>query len=112
MGRFKLGSTVINLFAANQTRFMPNLKNGTVTRMGEPFAEALRTPVTATEEPVVAEPIVAEPVVAETVVTKPVVAKPVVTKPVVAEPVVTEVPVKTETPAGVATAEPQAPKDY
>jgi phosphatidylserine decarboxylase len=107
MGRFKLGSTVINLFAANQTRFMPNLKNGTVTRMGEPFAEALRTSATATAEPVVAEPIVTEPVVAE-----PVVAEPVVAEPVVAEPAVAEVPAKTETPAGVATAEPQAPKDY
>ena len=78
MGRFKLGSTVINLFSAGQIRFMPNLSNGTVTRMGEPFAEALRAPATAAA----------------------------------AEPVVVETPVSTETPAGVATAEPQVPKDY
>ena len=51
MGRFKLGSTVINLFAAGQVRFMPQLNNGTVTRMGEPFAEALRAPAAAPQEP-------------------------------------------------------------
>ncbi|MFZ4833977.1 archaetidylserine decarboxylase [Rouxiella sp. Mn2063] len=44
MGRFKLGSTVINLFAANQVTLSPNLSNGTVTRMGQPFAEAIRQP--------------------------------------------------------------------
>lgn len=53
MGRFKLGSTVINLFAANQVMFMPQLKNGTVTRMGEPFAEAVRAPAA---EPVTPAP--------------------------------------------------------
>jgi len=79
MGRFKLGSTVINLFAAKQIRFMPNLSNGTVTRMGEPFAEALRAAAPATTD---------------------------------AQAPATEVPVATETPAGVATAEPQVPKDY
>jgi len=79
MGRFKLGSTVINLFAAKQIRFMPNLSNGTVTRMGEPFAEALREAAPATTD---------------------------------AQAPATEVPVATETPAGVATAEPQVPKDY
>lgn len=41
MGRFKLGSTVINLFAAGRVRLMPNLASQSVTRMGEPFAEAL-----------------------------------------------------------------------
>ena len=40
MGRFKLGSTVINLFTANSVHFEPRLNNGTVTRMGETFAEA------------------------------------------------------------------------
>ncbi|MHC5177628.1 phosphatidylserine decarboxylase [Serratia sp. JUb9] len=40
MGRFKLGSTVINLFTANSVHFEPRLNNGTVTRMGEAFAEA------------------------------------------------------------------------
>ncbi|MNF11344.1 hypothetical protein D3C80_2125500 [compost metagenome] len=61
---------------------MPNLSNGTVTRMGEPFAEAVRAPAAATAEPVVAEVPA------------------------------TELPSATETPAGVATAEPQVPKDY
>jgi phosphatidylserine decarboxylase len=70
---------VINLFAAKQIRFMPNLSNGTVTRMGEPFAEALRAAAPATTD---------------------------------AQAPATEVPVATETPAGVATAEPQVPKDY
>jgi phosphatidylserine decarboxylase len=30
---------------------MPQLNNGTVTRMGEPFAEALRAPAAAPQEP-------------------------------------------------------------
>ncbi len=49
MGRFKLGSTVINLFAAGKVKFAPQLHNGTVTRMGEAFAEipaAAETPQT------------------------------------------------------------------
>jgi phosphatidylserine decarboxylase len=58
---------VINLFAAGQITFMPSLSNGTVTRMGAPFAEALRqhTPVKndtvgiAKSEPVVADDIIA-----------------------------------------------------
>ncbi|MFE8045468.1 archaetidylserine decarboxylase [Brenneria goodwinii] len=41
MGRFKLGSTVINLFSADQVRFTDNLNCLGVTRMGEPFAESL-----------------------------------------------------------------------
>jgi phosphatidylserine decarboxylase len=39
MGRFKLGSTVINLFTPGSVQFAPQLNNGTVTRMGEAFAE-------------------------------------------------------------------------
>lgn len=39
MGRFKLGSTVINLFAAGSVRFAPELHKGSITRMGEAFAE-------------------------------------------------------------------------
>jgi phosphatidylserine decarboxylase len=49
MGRFKLGSTVINLFTAGSVQFAPQLHNGTVTRMGEAFAEipaAAETPQT------------------------------------------------------------------
>lgn len=38
MGRFKLGSTVINLFAANQVRFVDSMKPGVTTKMGEAYA--------------------------------------------------------------------------
>ncbi|WP_279029087.1 archaetidylserine decarboxylase [Gibbsiella quercinecans] len=44
MGRFKLGSTVINLFTAGSVHFEPRLNNGTVTRMGEAFAEIAAAP--------------------------------------------------------------------
>lgn len=37
MGRFKLGSTVINLFAENKIRFNPALNTKTTTHMGECF---------------------------------------------------------------------------
>ncbi|MEX0634971.1 archaetidylserine decarboxylase [Serratia ureilytica] len=49
MGRFKLGPTVINLFTAGSVQLAPQLQNGTVTRMGEAFAEipaAAETPQT------------------------------------------------------------------
>ncbi|MCG8707646.1 phosphatidylserine decarboxylase [Brenneria sp. 4F2] len=42
MGRFKLGSTVINLFSPDQVQFSANLNCLSVTRMGEPFAESLQ----------------------------------------------------------------------
>lgn len=38
MGRFKLGSTVINLFAPNSVKFDASMENGAPTRMGTPFA--------------------------------------------------------------------------
>ncbi|AKH63003.1 MULTISPECIES: archaetidylserine decarboxylase [Photorhabdus] len=41
MGRFKLGSTVINLFAANQVQLAGNLSSGSATRMGELLAQAI-----------------------------------------------------------------------
>ncbi|HDL8695680.1 TPA: phosphatidylserine decarboxylase [Yersinia enterocolitica] len=44
MGRFKLGSTVINLFAEGKVYLAPQLNSGSVTRMGEVLAEA--APVT------------------------------------------------------------------
>lgn len=44
MGRFKLGSTVINLFTPGSVQFAPHLNNGTVTRMGQAFAEATAAP--------------------------------------------------------------------
>lgn len=39
MGRFKLGSTVINLFSKDAVHFVESLQSGTVTRMGQPYAE-------------------------------------------------------------------------
>jgi len=47
MGRFKLGSTVINLFTPGSVQFAPQLNNGTVTRMGEAFAEIPAVPAAA-----------------------------------------------------------------
>nr|WP_154624510.1 MULTISPECIES: archaetidylserine decarboxylase [unclassified Providencia] len=41
MGRFKLGSTVINLFEANTIRFNSSLIPGYATRMGELLAETV-----------------------------------------------------------------------
>ncbi len=44
MGRFKLGSTVINLFVSGSIQFSSQLKNGSITRVGEAFAEILTIP--------------------------------------------------------------------
>ena len=41
MGRFKLGSTVINLFAANRVQFTPTLTSGSNTLMGAEFAHSV-----------------------------------------------------------------------
>ncbi|WP_159567381.1 archaetidylserine decarboxylase [Budvicia diplopodorum] len=41
MGRFKLGSTVINLFAENRVTLSPALQSKSPTRMGELFAQAI-----------------------------------------------------------------------
>ncbi|EFL91804.1 phosphatidylserine decarboxylase [Candidatus Regiella insecticola LSR1] len=41
MGHFKLGSTVINLFASNKIHLAPHLSSESVARMGEPLAEAV-----------------------------------------------------------------------
>ena len=38
MGRFKLGSTVINLFAPGKVKLADTLKSLSVTRIGEPLA--------------------------------------------------------------------------
>ncbi len=40
MGRFKLGSTVINLFAEGRVHLAPQLNSGSVTRVGQVLAEA------------------------------------------------------------------------
>lgn len=38
MGRFKLGSTVINLFAKDAITFDESMENGKTTVMGTPYA--------------------------------------------------------------------------
>lgn len=48
MGRFKLGSTVINLFAADRIQLMDTLATLSATQIGQPLAHALDT--TAGEE--------------------------------------------------------------
>ncbi|VAX77115.1 Phosphatidylserine decarboxylase proenzyme [Serratia symbiotica] len=50
MGRFKLGSTVINLFTAEAVQFAPQLNHGSISRMGEAFAE-IRTMLATNELP-------------------------------------------------------------
>ncbi|WJV53466.1 archaetidylserine decarboxylase [Pectobacteriaceae bacterium CE90] len=51
MGRFKLGSTVINLFAAGSVQLMSTLASHSVTRVGEPFAEEPNTAETDADTP-------------------------------------------------------------
>ncbi|MFV9996656.1 MAG: archaetidylserine decarboxylase [Arsenophonus endosymbiont of Dermacentor nuttalli] len=46
MGKFKLGSTVINLFESNHIQFNSVLERGTVTRVGELLAESIYTNTT------------------------------------------------------------------
>lgn len=41
MGKFKLGSTVIDLFESNHIKFNSTLKQGSVTRVGELLAESI-----------------------------------------------------------------------
>ena len=41
MGRFKLGSTVITTFAPDMIEFNPNAESGTVTRLGEYYADLI-----------------------------------------------------------------------
>ncbi|MGM3174389.1 archaetidylserine decarboxylase [Dickeya lacustris] len=50
MGRFKLGSTVINLFVKDSIELLPGLASQSVTRMGESMAQAIdNTANTATD---------------------------------------------------------------
>lgn len=56
MGRFKLGSTVINLFAPDTLQFAAHLNPLSVTRVGEPFAEAKMGDSTE-EAPIAAESV-------------------------------------------------------
>ncbi|POW25452.1 archaetidylserine decarboxylase [Pectobacterium atrosepticum] len=69
MGRFKLGSTVINLFTAGDLQFAAHLNTMSVTRMGEPFAEVRQdeqTPVVFPEGTELEENDAAQPPVAAT----------------------------------------------
>lgn len=43
MGRFKLGSTVINLFAPGKVKLIDGLKSQSITRVGQPLARATET---------------------------------------------------------------------
>jgi len=43
MGRFKLGSTVVSVFAPNMVEFNVHAESGTVTRLGEHYADIINT---------------------------------------------------------------------
>jgi len=43
MGRFKLGSTVVSVFAPNMVEFNVHAESGTVTRLGEHYADLIST---------------------------------------------------------------------
>ncbi|MGL5187229.1 MAG: archaetidylserine decarboxylase [Plesiomonas shigelloides] len=56
MGRFKLGSTVINLFPEGSVAFECTLQQGVTTRMGERFARLLSAPSSAEGDTTLASP--------------------------------------------------------
>jgi len=62
MGRFKLGSTVINLFAPGKVNLAEHLQSLSVTKIGEPLAVSTETLVTPEAEPT---PLPAEEIAAE-----------------------------------------------
>ena len=51
MGRFKLGSTVINLFAPGKVNLVEQLQDLSVTKIGQPMAISTETFVTPEAEP-------------------------------------------------------------
>ena len=51
MGRFKLGSTVINLFAPGKVKLAEQLESLSVTKLGQPLAISTETFVTPDAEP-------------------------------------------------------------
>lgn len=51
MGRFKLGSTVINLFAPGKVNLVEQLESLSVTKIGQPLAVSTETFVTPDAEP-------------------------------------------------------------
>ncbi|EIG3448877.1 TPA: phosphatidylserine decarboxylase, partial [Escherichia coli] len=62
MGRFKLGSTVINLFAPGKVNLVEQLESLSVTKIGQPLAVSTETFVTPDAEPA---PLPAEEIEAE-----------------------------------------------
>ena len=63
MGRFKLGSTVINLFAPGKVNLVEQLESLSVTKIGQPLAISTETfvaPVDAEPAPLPDEEIKAE----------------------------------------------------
>ena len=52
MGRFKLGSTVVSAFAPNMVEFNKHAEAGTVTRLGEHYADIVSTDNVDTTESV------------------------------------------------------------
>jgi phosphatidylserine decarboxylase len=51
MGRFKLGSTVINLFAPGKVNLVESLESLSVTKIGQPLAISTETFVAPVAEP-------------------------------------------------------------
>jgi len=50
MGRFKLGSTVVSTFAPNMVEFNASASAGTVTRLGEHYADIVTPDVVTSDE--------------------------------------------------------------
>jgi phosphatidylserine decarboxylase len=61
MGRFKLGSTVINLFAPGKVTLVEHLQSMSATKLGQPLAVSTEFTTPAEAEPVVED--IAEPIV-------------------------------------------------
>lgn len=60
MGRFKLGSTVINLFAPGQVKLVEQLQSLSVTKIGQPLAIAPEAVTPVEPAPLAAEEVRAE----------------------------------------------------
>ena len=60
MGRFKLGSTVINLFAPGQVKLVDTLQSLSVTKIGQPLATTVEATAAAEPAPLPEEEIRAE----------------------------------------------------
>lgn len=60
MGRFKLGSTVINLFAPGQVKLVDTLQSLSVTKIGQPLATSVEATAAAEPAPLPEEEIRAE----------------------------------------------------